>query len=217
MRNVSGVDRPGFLSPGSARHPGPVYAFLPPARTPPVSRQAETWFGLPRRAKPLVQAGVLLGLGLGGFFDGIVFHQILQWHHMASAVTKTATVSGLRLNVLLDGLFHAATYVFTVVGIVLLWRAWRKLNVPASGRTLFGSVILGWGVFNVVEGVINHHLLGLHHVWPDGPGPVLLWDLAFLAWGLVFIVGGYTIVRGDEALAASSERSQVQAPSDRVR
>lgn len=27
-------------------------------------------------------AGILLGLGLGGFFDGIVLHQILQWHHM---------------------------------------------------------------------------------------------------------------------------------------
>lgn len=26
-------------------------------------------------------AGILFGLGLGGFFDGIVLHQILQWHH----------------------------------------------------------------------------------------------------------------------------------------
>jgi hypothetical protein len=60
-----------------------------------MSDQAETWFGLPRRAKPLVQAGILLDLGLGGFFDGIVLHQILQWHHMASAVTDTTTVSGL--------------------------------------------------------------------------------------------------------------------------
>ncbi|MGZ5240675.1 MAG: DUF2243 domain-containing protein, partial [Caldimonas sp.] len=24
-------------------------------------------------------AGILFGLGLGGFFDGIVLHQILQW------------------------------------------------------------------------------------------------------------------------------------------
>ena len=32
-------------------------------------------------------AGVFLGLGLGlgGFFDGIVLHQILQWHHMLSS------------------------------------------------------------------------------------------------------------------------------------
>jgi uncharacterized membrane protein len=26
--------------------------------------------------------GLLLGLGLGGFIDGIVMHQILQWHHL---------------------------------------------------------------------------------------------------------------------------------------
>jgi hypothetical protein len=32
-----------------------------------------------------VSAGILLGLGLGGFFDGIVLHQILQWHHMATS------------------------------------------------------------------------------------------------------------------------------------
>lgn len=111
-----------------------------------------------------MQAGILLGLGLGGFFDGIVLYQILQWHHMASAVTDTTTVSGLRLNVLLDGLFHAVTYIFTVVGIVLLWRAWRTPNVPVSGRTLFGSAVLGWGLFNVVEEIIDHHLLGVHHV-----------------------------------------------------
>ena len=27
-------------------------------------------------------AGILLGVGLGWFVDGIVLHQILQWHHM---------------------------------------------------------------------------------------------------------------------------------------
>jgi len=166
-----------------------------------MSDRAETRFGLPRRAVPLVRAGVLLGLGLGGFFDGIVFHQLLQWHHMASAVTETTTVSGLRLNVLLDGLFHATTYAFTVGGIVLLWRARRAPDVPASSRTLVGSTVLGWGLFNVVEGTVNHLLLGLHHVRPDGPGPVLVWDLAFLAWGLLFAIGGYAVVRSDDAAA----------------
>ena len=24
----------------------------------------------------------LMGVGLGGFIDGILLHQILQWHHM---------------------------------------------------------------------------------------------------------------------------------------
>ena len=167
-----------------------------------------TWLGLPRRAGPLIRAGAVLGVGLGGFVDGIVLHQILQWHHMASAVTDTTTVSGLRLNVLLDGLFHAVAYVATVLGLVLLWRAWRTPNVPVSGRALLGSVVLGWGVFNLVEGVVDHHLLGLHHVWPAGPGPVLLWDVAFLLSGLLFVVVGYTVVRGDDSLTDASGRSR---------
>ena len=31
-------------------------------------------------------AGIVLGLGLGGFVDGITLHQIMQWHNMGSAV-----------------------------------------------------------------------------------------------------------------------------------
>ena len=158
-----------------------------------------TWLGVDERARPLVVAGVVLGMGLGGFFDGIVLHQILQWHHMLSAHPDPTVAGDLRLNVLADGLFHAATYLFTVAGVALLWRARRRGNVPASGRALLGSAIAGWGIFNLVEGVVNHLLLGIHHVWPDGPGSVLLWDLAFLGWGLLFLVGGYAIVRSDGA------------------
>ena len=35
---------------------------------------------------PSRASGLLYGLGLGGFVDGIVLHQILQWHHMVSDV-----------------------------------------------------------------------------------------------------------------------------------
>jgi len=161
-----------------------------------------TCLGLPRRATPFVRAGTVLGLGLGGFFDGIVLHQILQWHHMLSARLDPATVRGLRLNVLADGLFHAASYALTVLGVVLLWRAWRRAEVSASGRTLFGATLLGWGLFNVVEGVVTHHLLGLPHVRADGPGSVLLWDVAFLAWGVAFVASGYVLARRDEAVTA---------------
>lgn len=73
----------------------------------------------------LRNAGVLLGLGLGGFFDGIALHQLLQWHHMVSSVDSFSpeTVPGLRTNTLADGLFHAVTYIFTVLGVTLLWGA----------------------------------------------------------------------------------------------
>ncbi|MCU4925032.1 DUF2243 domain-containing protein [Halobacteria archaeon AArc-dxtr1] len=154
-----------------------------------------TWLGLPRRRRPLVLAGVALGIGLGGFFDGIVFHQILQWHQLLSAHPDPSVANDVHLNMRADGLFHAVAWIATAVGIALLHRAWKRPRVRPDGRTLFGSWLMGWGLFNVLEGLVNHHLLGLHHVWPDGPGPTLLWDVAFLIWGLLFLLGGYAIVR----------------------
>lgn len=163
--------------------------------------ETETWLGIQKLAKPLVIAGTVLGLGLGGFFDGILLHQILQWHNMVSSYPDPSIANDLPLNVMADGFFHTATYIFTILGISLLMRAWRLSFVPASRRTLFGSVILGWGLFNFVEGIVDHQLLGIHHVWPAGPGPVILWDVGFLIWGLLFIGGGYAIIRGDQSVA----------------
>ncbi|MBA3481110.1 MAG: DUF2243 domain-containing protein, partial [Pirellulales bacterium] len=34
--------------------------------------------------RPLIAAATLLGIGLGGFVDGILFHQLLQFHNMLS-------------------------------------------------------------------------------------------------------------------------------------
>ena len=162
-----------------------------------------SWLGLRPRARPLVRAGVVLGVGLGGFFDGIVLHQILQWHHMLSAHPDPSVARDLPLNVRWDGLFHATTYLFTIAGVTLVWRAWRRPEVPPSGRGLLGATLAGWGTFNLVEGTIDHHLLGIHHVWPEGPGGVLLWDAAFLAWGGAMLVVGYLTVRSDPELALS--------------
>jgi Predicted membrane protein (DUF2243) len=53
-------------------------------------------------------AGILLGVGFGGFFDGIVLHQILQWHHLLTSTGDhpATTVAGLEDNTLADGFFH---------------------------------------------------------------------------------------------------------------
>lgn len=141
----------------------------------------------------LIAAGALLGIGLGGFVDGIVFHQILQWHNLLSSVVVPTDVVALKYNMLWDGLFHAFTWVMTVIGLGLLWRAGRRPDVPWSTRTFVGSLSLGWGLFNVVEGVIDHQLLGLHHVHP-GTGQ-LAWDLGFLAFGAVLAAVGWGLIR----------------------
>jgi uncharacterized membrane protein len=141
---------------------------------------------------------VLLGLGLGGFFDGIALHQLLQWHHMVSSVDSFSpeTVSGLRTNTLADGLFHAVTYIFTVLGVTLLWRALRAAEKGTASQ-LIGLALLGWGLFNVVEGIVDHLLLGIHHVNETAPREHWLWwDLAFLLWGAAMIVTGWRLWRG---------------------
>jgi uncharacterized membrane protein len=151
----------------------------------------------PRRSSE-VWAGVLLGIGLGGFFDGIVLHQILQWHHMLSDQGNypVTTVDGLEVNTLWDGLFHATTYVAVVVGLALMWRTGRLTHKPWSTRFLLGLLMVGWGTFNLVEGTINHHLLSIHHVNETvARSQWKWWDLGFLLWGGVMVPGGWLMAR----------------------
>jgi len=138
-------------------------------------------------------AGILLGAGLGGLFDGIVVRQILQWHHMlSSAGYPSDTLHNLRINTLWDGVFHAATFVFIVVGLAVLWRHAHRRHMWWSTRLLVGTVLIGFGACNLVEGVLDHHLLGLHHVNETVPrSEWIYWDLAFLLWGLAMFVAGW--------------------------
>ena len=144
-----------------------------------------------------VGAGIFLGLGLGGFFDGIVLHQILQWHHMATSVGYPAnSVENLEFNTLLDGLFHAATYIFVAIGLLLLWRTAHRTHLWWSGKMLAGTLLMGFGVFNLVEGLINHQLLGLHHVNETVPREQwIYWDIGFLLWGFVMLIAGWLLLR----------------------
>jgi uncharacterized membrane protein len=135
--------------------------------------------------KPLITAGVFIGIGLGGFVDGILFHQILQIHSMLSTRHTPNTVANLEINMVWDGLFHVLTWAMTVIGLILLWRAVRRPEVPLAGRTLVGASILGWGLFNFVEGIIDHHILHVHHV-VERMG-VSVFDFLFLGSGLLMI------------------------------
>jgi uncharacterized membrane protein len=144
-----------------------------------------------------VASGILLGLGIGGFFDGIVLHQLLQWHHLLShAGVPADTVDGLRLNTLADGLFHATTYMFVVAGLVLFWRAARRPHQRWPAAELAATLLIGFGAFNLVEGLIDHQILGIHHVNETAPQDQwLAWDVAFLAWGAAMLAGGLWLLR----------------------
>lgn len=78
--------------------------------------------------------------------------------------------------------------------MLLAVRAWQRRELAPPWRAQFGMLLTGWGVFNLVEGLIDHQILGIHHVRDDLGGP-LGWDLVFLALGVLQIVLGQMLAR----------------------
>lgn len=154
--------------------------------------------------RPSVWPGLLFGLGLGGFVDGIVLHEILQWHHMISGTESPETLAGLKLNVVADGFFHVLTWWLVMAGSITTLMSWRSGRLAPTWSFHFGLLLVGWGVFNLVEGTVNHQILGVHHVRDDLGAPVS-WDIGFLVSGLVMIAVGYGLYR-------RGRRSEVMQP-----
>jgi uncharacterized membrane protein len=154
-------------------------------------------------ARLLRAPGLLLGVGLGGFVDGILLHQLLQWHHLLTGTDSDRiglryyspdTVSGLRMNTLWDGAFHVVTWLFVLGGIGLLYSRITRQREAWTSRALWGWMLTGWGLFNLVEGIIDHQILGVHHVREGAHR--LWWDLAFLALGALLVLAGWAVRRG---------------------
>jgi uncharacterized membrane protein len=145
---------------------------------------------------PTKAVGLLYGVGFGGFVDGILLHQILQWHHMVSDVDDypTSTVAGLEANTLADGLFHVATWACLLAASVLAVSAWQRGRLAPNWRYHFGLMLIGWGIFNLAEGLVNHQILGVHHLRDDLGAP-LSWDVGFLVTGGLLVLIGWMVQR----------------------
>ncbi len=156
--------------------------------------------------RPVVSAGILLGVGLGGFIDGIALHQVLQWHNMLSSWIPPTDLVAMKVNMVWDGVFHLFTWTMTLAGVALLWRAGRRPEVPWRTGSFVGAQLLGWGLFNAIEGLVDHQLLGVHHVHPGEHE--LAWDLGFIGLGLALIFTGVALIRG--------ARRPAQPPSRRA-
>ncbi|MEK4198478.1 DUF2243 domain-containing protein [Cytobacillus sp. FSL K6-0265] len=100
-------------------------------------------------------SGILFGLGLVAFIDEMVFHQLLSWHHFYDQSTT-------KIGLLSDGLFHAFSWFATVASLFMVadlrrrdsW--WKKRWI--------GGVLLGIGLFNLYDGLIQHKVFKLHQI-----------------------------------------------------
>lgn len=155
-------------------------------------------------------AAGLLGFALGGFFDGILLHQLLQWHHFLSLVPGEA-MRDIRNQILADGLFHVAVYILAVIGLAGLWR--RRQELSTVGMRLLGSALLGFATWQAVDVGVFHWIVGIHRVRVDVPDP-LVWDIGWLVvTGVPPLLLGWALMRrpdpppgasaGGTAIAAS--------------
>jgi uncharacterized membrane protein len=145
--------------------------------------------------KSMRWGALLVGLALGGFFDGILLHQVLQWHHFLSNVDSPA-VQDLRVQILADGLFHVLMYFVAAAGLFKLWRARQACGEPGAGAVLWGCALLGFCLWHFLDVVLAHWVAGIHRVRVDVPDP-LFWDLLWLGvFGVLPLVAGWWLQRG---------------------
>ena len=150
------------------------------------------------RRRGILLPTLIIGIGLGGFFDGILLHQVLQWHHLLSLVPGEA-FRDIGTQILADGLFHVLMYIVTATGLWLLWR--RRSALDASGwRRVAGGGLLGFGLWNVIDVAFFHWVLGIHRIRIDVPEP-MTYDLGWLALlgGVPLLLAWLLLRRGGSA------------------
>jgi uncharacterized membrane protein len=124
-------------------------------------------------------SGVLVGVGVAGFVDETIFHQLLHWHHFYDRSTPTA-------GLVSDGLFHALSWFCVVGGLFLLADLRRRAGL--SRARWWSGMLLGLGGFQLYDGTIQHKLMRLHQIryhvtiWPYD----VAWNLfALLALAMI--------------------------------
>jgi len=165
------------------------------------NKRHRTWLAANPNVKvlspvPLTTASTVLGIGLGGFADGIVLHQILQVHEMLSNKIPATDYIGKSVNMFWDGIFHAFCLIVVLIGVILLWKLLSRNDADRSGKLLLAGLLSGWGIFNLVEGIIDHQVLKLHNVieYANNHAPG---NYIFLGASVVMIIIGWGLVRNE--------------------
>jgi uncharacterized membrane protein len=145
-----------------------------------------------------VVSGALFGIGMVAFLDEALFHQLLHWHHFYD---KSTTNAGLAS----DGLFHAVSWFATIAGLFML--ADIRRNHAWQRRRWWGGVLLGAGIFQLYDGIVQHKLLELHQIRYDVE--IAPYDVAWNVIALLLIVAGVLMLW-------RADRGPSLAPPDRL-
>ena len=144
---------------------------------------------------PIVTAATIIGFGMGGMLDGILFHQIFQLHHMISDKVELTTTFGIKSNLFWGGLFLIWCWALTTYGIFYLWKSLSSPYTPRSNLAFTGSFMVGWGLYLFIEGSVVHLLLRLHHVIEEWPRKEeLIVDLIGVGIGFGMMILGKVVV-----------------------
>jgi uncharacterized membrane protein len=166
------------------------------------------WASAPKQIKRTVWSGVLFGIGLAGFIDETLFHQLLHWHHFYDKSTMT-------VGLVSDGFFHAGGFTCTVVGLFLMADALRCRGLVP--KRWWGALLIGAGGFQLYDGIVQHKIFGLHQIryhvtiWP--------YDLTWNVAAAIFIIIGIVLMKGradvaGRAIFSSEPDPDVSAGTD---
>lgn len=149
-------------------------------------------------SKKFLIAGILLGGSIIGFLDGILFHQIFQLHGMLANRVPLDSLVNVEINMFWDGIFHLFTLFLILSSFSLFWSSVNYSAVYKSNAFLLGLIFLGAGIFNLIEGIIDHTLLEVHHVLQRAsPSMMRDGDIMFLVVAIALIgLGSFYLGKG---------------------
>lgn len=148
-------------------------------------------------------AGIVLGMGFAGLFDGFMLHMIFQWHHMLSNVIPQDTREDMHRLMRADGIFDAFSFSITLIGVFLLWNAARRGFAIPRMAAFVGQIVLGFGVFNLLEGIIDHHILKIHYVRQVADYAIYNWSFLALA-GVLPILIGWLLIKSRREISGAA-------------
>ncbi len=110
---------------------------------------------------------------------------------MLSSWYPITTMEILELNTFWDGVFHLATYLFVLAELFILWRSARRKHFQWSTRELVGLILVGFGLFNLIEGIVDHAASGSAPCQRERRPLFVALDIGFLLWGAAMDAGGF--------------------------